>query len=523
MKKFMKNFKLYAPSANVKNIKNINSVKNIHCTQNIRSVLLGGALLISLSCSGPIGLFKEAMDEYCSQKDNAYCSQKDSLKYSYSRNLSERAQKERPDDALTLDAMISELYGASSVLAASKGTMQKDIIQKDIIQKDIIQKDTMQDKKRNYILHDIFLHGISYALCAGKDNVNVDLSAAVKSDAEKINDITSKYDTEKINNIISNNNITSDITTKSNNITHKSNITEIAKIDAVAAISTLSLSTQTKITHSAPETLRPTMDEIIASYAASDSGVFKDNCYYKRLREDGAFRKISQYHIKDESIVLLIDKTFQKGILVQLEEQSYVYSIDSLESLIRQNRKIKISANDPNRIVESILTPRVISEYDCSTAEIYGRKKHDGDGKTPEGIFSVYSVEESHNRLFNGLKAYGAYFLRIFNSIGIHGNGTDTTKTKRGRNDPAYMTPEPLGIYSNNFGYGLSHGCIRLDNDVVRMNVYNGKIGYGTRIIIFEDTQLTELLRKNYTVRSKDTRTNARNATNTRDALVSTR
>lgn len=82
----------------------------------------------------------------------------------------------------------------------------------------------------------------------------------------------------------------------------------------------------------------------------------------------------------------------------------------------------------------------------------YGNKERKFDKKTPEGAFSICSIENSSHwkHDFNdgmGLRkgAYGPYFFRLkvpgFKSIGIHGT----------------CIPESIGTRS-------SEGCIRLDN-----------------------------------------------------------
>lgn len=82
----------------------------------------------------------------------------------------------------------------------------------------------------------------------------------------------------------------------------------------------------------------------------------------------------------------------------------------------------------------------------------YGNKVKKNDGKTPEGVFSIISIEDSRNWIYtdeNGVghkNVYGKAFLRLkvpkFTSIGIHG------------------TNEPLLI-----GKRVSHGCVRLNNN----------------------------------------------------------
>ena len=82
----------------------------------------------------------------------------------------------------------------------------------------------------------------------------------------------------------------------------------------------------------------------------------------------------------------------------------------------------------------------------------YGNKTKTGDKKTPEGTFTICSIESSsrwkHDFIDGkGVRkgAYGPYFFRLkvpkFNSIGIHGT----------------CLPESIGTRS-------SEGCVRLNN-----------------------------------------------------------
>ena len=92
--------------------------------------------------------------------------------------------------------------------------------------------------------------------------------------------------------------------------------------------------------------------------------------------------------------------------------------------------------------------------FKCSIAvgKNYGNKTKTGDKKTPEGTFTICSIDNSSHwkhdfRDGKGLRkgAYGPYFFRLkvpkFNSIGIHGT----------------CLPESIGTRS-------SEGCIRLNN-----------------------------------------------------------
>lgn len=194
-----------------------------------------------------------------------------------------------------------------------------------------------------------------------------------------------------------------------------------------------------------------------------NDGEYSDNEFYKSIRLTAAKEKIDEY--SPNSNVIVIDKTFQKALFFKKVDKGYDF----------------------------------IDEHDCGTAKVYGRKMRPGDGKTPEGMFMIYSLEPAHNKLWDGEKAYGAYFLRIQGSIGMHGNGTDKVKNPGWMTDPAYMAPDPLGVYKENFGHGPSHGCVRVDNDVIREKVENGSIKEGDQVIIYENKKITDILREVYT------------------------
>lgn len=103
----------------------------------------------------------------------------------------------------------------------------------------------------------------------------------------------------------------------------------------------------------------------------------------------------------------------------------------------------------------------------------YGNKTKAGDKKTPEGTFTICSIENSscwkHDfKDGKGLRkgAYGPYFFRLkvpkFNSIGIHGT----------------CLPESIGTRS-------SEGCIRLNNsDLQKLKAF---VFVGMKCIIKND------------------------------------
>lgn len=216
------------------------------------------------------------------------------------------------------------------------------------------------------------------------------------------------------------------------------------------------------------------LQNTISYYSSIDKGVFVDNEFYALVRQSNAEAVISQYMAGSENIIV-IDKTFQKAML-------YTKAFDNMQ---------KGSLNRDRYIL--------FREVDCSTAKAYGKKIRDGDGKTPEGLFYLDTAVPSHNKLYEGKKAYGPYFMRLYHSIGLHGNGTDTLSVKEWDDDTAFMPPDPLGITaSNNFGYGVSHGCIRLDNSVVRELVESRFLRKGVAIIIYENKGISSMLRLAY-------------------------
>lgn len=226
------------------------------------------------------------------------------------------------------------------------------------------------------------------------------------------------------------------------------------------------------------------LEEIIKNYNTNDlsnlvdyytyisHGKYHDNMHYKIIRKLSAEKELSKYNIHSPN-VLVIDKTFQKALIF--------------------TRNMIVDSSGTEKSVYTLT-----DEFDCSTAKIYGKKQRDGDGKTPEGLFLISSIDSSYNNLFNGKKAYGPYFMRIYHSIGIHGNGTDTVKVKNWRHDKTYMNPDPLGIADNNFGYGVSHGCGRIDNAKIRKKVEDGTFRKGTPVVIYEDKRITKLLEESY-------------------------
>lgn len=96
----------------------------------------------------------------------------------------------------------------------------------------------------------------------------------------------------------------------------------------------------------------------------------------------------------------------------------------------------------------------------------YGNKRSEGDCRTPEGIFYIYSVVKINPYAFNP-NPFGPYFLNVvtpgFYGIGIHGNNNEAS-----------------------IGTRCSGGCIRLHNsDIVKVAKM---MKAGDIVIILPDT-----------------------------------
>lgn len=97
----------------------------------------------------------------------------------------------------------------------------------------------------------------------------------------------------------------------------------------------------------------------------------------------------------------------------------------------------------------------------------YGNKERNGDNRTPDGTFSIRSIEDSSGWGGDASGSdYGPWFMRLsgrWNHVGIHG-------TNR---------PESIGTRA-------SLGCIRLHNeDLLKLKQL---VAVGTKIIITPDT-----------------------------------
>ena len=122
----------------------------------------------------------------------------------------------------------------------------------------------------------------------------------------------------------------------------------------------------------------------------------------------------------------------------------------------------------------------VIAEYDVAVGTNYGDKRETGDCKTPEGVFTIKSIEASYDYHYDfkdgrGLVkgAYGPRFIRLTvpgnNSIGIHGTLPEHQSTIPGR---------------------ASHGCVRMrNNDVLQLCKY---VHRGMKVVIIPDLAETQ-------------------------------
>lgn len=138
---------------------------------------------------------------------------------------------------------------------------------------------------------------------------------------------------------------------------------------------------------------------------------------------------------------------FHSGILraEQLEQIKTVYQPDMSKGMIFVSKKeMKLTLFDEDG--------QVVRIYPMACGKNIGQKRVAGDMKTPEGKFSLQSIEEASRwgHDFNDGKgyiqhAYGPWFMRLktkFSGIGIHGT----------------HAPESIGTRA-------TEGCIRLNND----------------------------------------------------------
>lgn len=109
-----------------------------------------------------------------------------------------------------------------------------------------------------------------------------------------------------------------------------------------------------------------------------------------------------------------------------------------------------------------------LCSFRCAAGRNKGDKKYLDDRRTPEGTFSVASIEDSRNWRYEGKvpHVYGPYFIRIrmpkWTGIGIHGTNVPSSIGRR-----------------------CSKGCIRLKNtDIVQLVRY---VSVGDKVLIEKD------------------------------------
>ena len=146
----------------------------------------------------------------------------------------------------------------------------------------------------------------------------------------------------------------------------------------------------------------------------------------------------------------------------------------AFSSLYAQNRLV-VSKKDFTLTVISP-TQDTLACFKCAVGLNPGDKQRVGDKRTPEGTFSIVSIEDSRHWThdFNdgaGPRpyAYGPYFIRLktpgWSGIGIHGT----------------CFPETVGTNS-------SEGCIRLKNDdIVALRKLVNK---GDQVVILKNPDL---------------------------------
>ncbi len=239
--------------------------------------------------------------------------------------------------------------------------------------------------------------------------------------------------------------------------------------NSASAVSVEQIYEQTNKTQQSAEN---SLEARINMIAESTDFDFKDNEMYKQLRQQNAEKQLQRKDIKDYEYSIVVDKTFQKLLVYR----QIPFEVDG----------------------KIISKPVFSAEYDCSTGKNSGNKQKKGDSKTPEGSFKISSVENSIDWKFGGKNAYGAYFARVIESIGIHGNGSDNEIAEFARRNGSYSSPEPLGLYAENFSNGKSHGCIRLGNKIIRYLIEKNIITNGTTVVIYEYKELSNLLAKTY-------------------------
>ncbi|MBN1792962.1 L,D-transpeptidase [Candidatus Woesearchaeota archaeon] len=162
-----------------------------------------------------------------------------------------------------------------------------------------------------------------------------------------------------------------------------------------------------------------------------------------------------------ESVLESKDDDFFRGIGSGSE---YLFVVDKDEQKARVYR-VKMELVDET-IVSTGLNP--------------GDKEREGDMRTPNGVFSVVSVENSTNWIHNGAQGvYGPYFAR-FNAGSWDKNGVY---------DPGGRSS--LGAHTTNeteyLGQRKSEGCPRFPRDKIIKYVRSGMLRRGAAIAIIGD------------------------------------
>ncbi|MBW3001156.1 L,D-transpeptidase [Candidatus Woesearchaeota archaeon] len=121
----------------------------------------------------------------------------------------------------------------------------------------------------------------------------------------------------------------------------------------------------------------------------------------------------------------------------------------------------------------------LIDETRVSTGRNPGEKQRLGDNKTPSGVFEVTSLYDSTNWRFNGELAYGPKAVRL-NCGSWDSNGNHNPKGR-----------SPIMVHGTNepwlLGKPASHGCLRLENLVVKEYIKKGYLDKGTPVAIINN------------------------------------
>jgi hypothetical protein len=152
-----------------------------------------------------------------------------------------------------------------------------------------------------------------------------------------------------------------------------------------------------------------------------------------------------QIHRSNDLLPLIVDATvYENNDLPRILVETFSL-LDSDNFLIINKSEKKIYLYEDFKKVNSYLV---------TIGKTPGNKIKPGDGRTPEGIFVVKSIENSSNWDYDFPNdnldpirgAYGPWFIRLevpgFNGIGIHGF-----------------------IHDDALGERASYGCVRLNNE----------------------------------------------------------